>query len=309
MRTGLLVCLLVLVALVACWSVDLWGLSITMTSQAEGTTTEPPLRQIEGFIIALDPLAPHVRRLAESTATHLLGKAPRVWRAVNGTDAVAVPHSLPLYTRLTLVSGRHDHMQIGSPEMLGCLMSHVAVWRHVDARRLPHALVLEEDAQIDAVSAERLTQLLFDVRDEPWDILLLETGHLTVSGATRGVGQLGLTWRDPADAAHNRWMGTRGYVLTRRGAETLLRHAGDLSVQVDALLGMAVVFDGLRMVWPWVNIAHPTRWRPSTVQAWDPCIRCFVPSIDGATSVLTLVFLGAALGLVSYKRWTSWASS
>jgi GR25 family glycosyltransferase involved in LPS biosynthesis len=264
---------------------------------------EPPLRGRTGHIIALVPEAEHVRQLAQATATHLLGTAPRVWQAVNGTEAAANV-TLPLYTRMTLAAGRNDHMQLGSAAMLGCLLSHIAIWRHLLLQEEgEEALILEEDAQLDVVSAQRLTQLLTDVRDEPWDVLLLETGHLTVSGATRTVGELGRTWQTPGDATQNRWTGTRGYVLKRRGAEVLMRHADELDVQVDALLGMAVVFDGLRMVWPWANIAHPTLWRPSTVQSWDPCLKCFTP-IDSGRYVLGVMVLMAAIPTLFgyYKR-------
>ena len=248
---------------------------------------------VEAHVIALDPWSPHVRALVEDAATHLLGgRRPHVWRAVNGSEALAQAR-LPLYTRMTLASGRHDHMQLGSPPMLGCLLSHVAIWRAFAERRsTTTALVLEEDAILDAVSALRLTQLLHDARNESWDVLLLETGHLTVSGATRAVGELGRTWADPGDALHNRWMGTRGYLLTLRGASLLLAHADELGVQVDALLGMAVVFDGLRMVWTASNIAHPTRWRPSAVQTWDPCLKCLAP-IDSRLYALFLLLVPA----------------
>ena len=287
-----------------------WGAFSSPTSSDTGLKEAVLPESVEGHIIALDPEAPHVRALVDDAATHLLGgRRPRVWRAVNGSEAMAQTH-LPLYTRMTLVSGRHDHMQLGSDAMLGCLLSHVAIWR-VASRT---ALVLEEDAILDAVSGVRMAQLLHDVRNETWDVLLLETGHLTISGATRAVGELGRTWADPSDALHNRWMGTRGYLLTPRGAMLLLAHADELGVQVDALLGMAVVFDGLRMVWAASTVAHPPRWRPSAVQTWDPCLKCFAP-IDGRLYLLLLVLL-CALGLYYLRggptlaaAWRPWASS
>jgi len=267
---------------------------------------------VHAYIIALDPLAPHVRTLVQDAATHLLGgREPRVWRAINGSEALTQAR-LPLYTRLTLASGRHDHMQLGSAPMLGCLLSHVAIWRATTESGATTALVLEEDAILDAVSALRLTQLLMDARNESWDVLLLETGHLTVSGATRAVGEIGRTWADPSDALHNRWMGTRGYLLTQRGATVLLTHADELGVQVDALLGMAVVFDGLRMVWSSVNIAHPTRWRASAVQTWDPCLKCFAP-IDSRLYGAVCLLCVAALYYLSQSSsssspWRRWAA-
>ena len=290
----------------------LWGLTGLLAPLAPARMTAVLPDDVEGHVIALDPQAPHVHALVEDAATHLMGgRKPRVWRAINGSEALAT--RLPLYTRLTLASGRHDHMQLGSPSMLGCLLSHVAIWRAVVGARAT-GLVLEEDAQLDAVSAVRLEQLLRDTRNASWDVLLLETGHLTVSGATRAVGELGRTWTDPGDALHNRWMGTRGYLLTPHGATRLLTRADELGVQVDALLGMAVVFDGLRMVWTSANIAHPTHWRASAVQTWDPCLKCFAP-IDSRLYALVLL-LPCAAGLYYLRRlprptdaWIRWASS
>lgn len=235
-----------------------------------------------GYIIALRGANPW---LVANTARLLLGAPPTVWAATNGT--VALRTHLPLFTRATLATGRHDHMQIGSPAMLGCLLSHMAVWRHMLAANASQALVLEEDARIDELSATRLSQLLLDVGffgssaeaegGAEWDILMLDAGHVTVVGATRRVGVLGLTWAAPTDPG-NRWMGTRGYVLRAGGARLLLRRAVELTVQVDALLALTVVFDGLRMVWPSASIAHSTPWRPSAVQTYDPCLKCFVPA-------------------------------
>lgn len=84
---------------------------------------------VAGHILALNPSAEHVLDL-ERSCTRWLGIHAKGWRAVNGTEAMKPDNvaRLPLYTRMTLATGRHDHMQLGAPAMLGCLMGHIRIW-------------------------------------------------------------------------------------------------------------------------------------------------------------------------------------
>ena len=250
---------------------------------------------IASYILTLDPDASS--ELAEAVGRHLTTLRPTPWRALNGSQALAAVE-LPLYTRLALVAGRHDHMQIGTPEMLACLLGHMAIWREIGARNLTQALVLEEDAFVDGVSGDRFAQLLVDVSEAYYDVLLLETGHLTVSGAAKAVGELGRAWVEPSDALRNRWMGTRGYLVRASALPRLLRHAETLDVQVDAVLTLAAVFDGLRLLWTTQDIAQPSRLRRSRVQSADPCLKCFVSPVSAhaAVGALGALFMAAGLG-------------
>ena len=266
-----------------------------------------PLRNLPSYILTLD--AAGSEPLARAVARHLTGARPRLWPALNGTQALnATAQQLPLYTRLALTAGRHDHMPIGTPEMLACLLGHMAIWRDIRARGWTEALVLEEDAFIDAASTRRMAQLRADAARQAYDLLLLEHGHLTVSGAERAVGVLARAWAVPDDARQNRWMGTRGYLVRASALPRLLRHAAPMDVQVDAVITLAVVFDGLRMLWTSLDVAQPASLlRMSSVQASDPCLKCFV-SPDSARVLLGLFM---ALGLcVPMARWiTTRASS
>ena len=82
----------------------------------------------EVYIITLN--AAHTVTLQEQVTRYL--RTPRLLDAINGTRALEHLSSLPLYTRyLFVLQGRHDHMQLSTPSMLGCLLSHMAVWRRV----------------------------------------------------------------------------------------------------------------------------------------------------------------------------------
>ncbi len=274
----------------------------------------------QGYIIALNPQARHATHLALAATQWLGVSSIEIQRAVNSSTALldaSVVARLPLYTRMALSTGeRHDYMQVGSLEMLGCLLSHLRIWQEAAAEACPDdrtILVLEEDAQIDAVSADRLRTLLQeDTADTDWDILMLETGHITVAGPMRRVGALGMTWAvvrppppplstsTPAAAlalvppeAACRWMGTRGYLLRASGARILMRHVYELTVQVDALLGLVATFDpAFRMVWPRANIAHPSMLVLTTVQQ-DRCIKCHLPTGGVQYAAILLGIMGA----------------
>ena len=274
--------------------------------ESPSSTYEPPSprHRYYGRVIAIDPTAPHATALAHA-AERWLGVLPTTpVRAVNGTEAMQLP-TVPLYTRMTLRGGRHDHMQMGHPAMLGCLLSHIALWREFAASSSSDGvlLVLEEDALLDALSAERLHALLAEQEEESWDLLMLETGHITVSGPTRSVGRWAMTWDIQKD---NRslcaWMGTRGYLLRPDGARTLLRHADELSVQVDALMGLVATFEPqFRMLWPRANVAHPRfplflSPLTTTVQH-DVCVKCYLPR---SPWVYVLVIISALLASIPH---------
>ena len=251
----------------------------------------PAARVDEGYVIALDPEAPHALQLAQEARLWLGVPSTRPFRAVNASAALARSVGLlPLYTRLTMRIGRHEHMQIGRPAALGCLLSHMDLWarflRHNagddDGKNSSIMLVLEEDAWLDETSTQRLHVLLDSdlAHDEPWDILLLETGHINIDGAMRRVGKLGMTWaNDTATTTqqrHRAWMGTRGYLLRASGARKLLPFAREFNVQVDALLGLVATFEpDFRMYWTRANVAHQRVLSLSTVHDW--CIKCHMP--------------------------------
>ena len=237
----------------------------------------------EAYIITLDTV-----RSAElqAQAKRYLHHA-HLFAAINGTRALLQLPSLPLYTRfLFAIKARHDHMQLSSAAMLGCLLSHMTIWRLV----LPGSIVavLEEDAVLDAVSERRLALLEQDLAGTEWELLMLESGQLTATGQWRHVGQIAATCSPRSGLCT--WQGSRGYLITFRGAQALLRFAEPVMVQVDALMGLVATFEpDFRMYWPRVDIVHANRMRPSAI--WDACIKCYLPPGAPWFYALLLCFL------------------
>ena len=233
------------------------------------------------YVISLytDTLAPH--ELAASIRHYLHIQDTRVFPAINGTSAIESGglDQLTLYTRYLMLAGRHDHMQLSNPSMLGCLLSHVSLWKSI--RPNETIAVFEEDAYLDMASAERMHTLSQDMRAVPaWDVLLLESGHsLIASGQWENVGTLAATCSQN-QSLHQppcTWFGTRGYLMTHSGAQQLLEHVLPISVQVDALIGLVAAFSpGFTMYWTRQNIAHLKLLHVTGV--WDACFKCYLPT-------------------------------
>ena len=240
------------------------------------------------FIIALEPAT--AQPLVLQIQQHLRIADVRVIRAVNATQALSMTTGrLPLYTLNLLRWGRHDHMQVYSGGSLGCLLSHVSVWGRVGPNET--VAVFEEDAIVDELSAVRLGAVLGDLAGVPWDLLMLESGHLGLNGVWRYVGKNAATcadWGSKLRAESCSWMGSRGYAIRQHGALQLMEHATPYTVQTDALMGLLATFSpNFTMYWTTANIAHPTYMRPSSI--WDGCVKCYLP-VSAAVYLAALCF-------------------
>lgn len=133
-----------------------------------------------GFVIALD--TPSAAYTARHASRYLGIPNVTVFPAINGTAALQLRPSLSLYTQYLLYfHARHDHMQLSTAPMLGCLLSHMRLWSQSVAENRTIA-VFEEDAIFDTTSTLRFHALLADLRAVPWDILMLESGSVIAQG-------------------------------------------------------------------------------------------------------------------------------
>jgi len=132
---------------------------------------------------------------------------------------------------------------------VGCLLSHVAVWKDLLDGPYPCCLVLEDDALILGHAATEFREQMLIFRDR-WDVILL--GHIGLH--TDAVEPVGLR------KANCRFWGTQGYLCTRRFAEVMLATALPLEFQVDSYMGFKL--EG----------AYPGDERPLRAFAFDPPI-------------------------------------
>lgn len=231
--------------------------------------------------------------------------------AVNGTGALRYarehPDEVPLYILHTMRFGRHHHMQIGNPEMLGCLLSHITVWRRFLASGHETVAVFEEDAQVDEHSLEVLRQLYGDLATSNvsgWSILMLEAGHINSAYEGKPLGKYLRT----CGGGDCEWYGTRGYILTRSGARALLSQALPATVQVDSLIYLMDRWEtNFTMLWTATNVAKPRSFvRLSRV--FDGCVKCFMP-VSPWPYALSLVALVALSGAAAVAAWEAAAGT
>jgi len=125
------------------------------------------------------------------TAKHFL-QIPdmSIFNAVNGSEKDLYQKTISeisLYTRYTMSVGRNDHMQLSNVGMLGCLLSHVEVWKRVQPGET--IAIFEDDSIIDTTSSERMYNLFYDLMNIEWDILMLESGQPMISqGSWKNIG-------------------------------------------------------------------------------------------------------------------------
>ena len=235
------------------------------------------------FLITLSP-QPELARMLQTTLNMPL---VQMFQALNSTN-VAID-SLPLYTQHVIHHGRSDHMQIPNREALGCLLSHAALWKKITNQQAP-AFIFEEDIMVADSTSVEMHELFVDMKSSPYEILMLDPGHLNTEGAWNHVGETAANCSRQCI-----WFGTRAYLLTVKGAEVLLKHLEPISVQVDAYINLIATFHPaeFRMYWARRQIFPLNLFRLSTI--FDGCIKCYMP-MSVAIYAAVIAALWCAMG-------------
>eukprot|EP00284_Hemiselmis_tepida_P009319 CAMPEP_0174932290 /NCGR_PEP_ID=MMETSP1355-20121228/35620_1 /TAXON_ID=464990 /ORGANISM="Hemiselmis tepida, Strain CCMP443" /LENGTH=387 /DNA_ID=CAMNT_0016178691 /DNA_START=35 /DNA_END=1195 /DNA_ORIENTATION=- len=233
---------------------------------------------------------------------------PEVSVAVNGREVD--PKTLPLYTRNLMLHGRHEHSQVSTPGMVGCYMSHVKVLEQM--RPGDVFAVFEEDAAFSSRSIKELQALDAFVRGElRMDFDLIYTGvnnNPPPSGTeTRTYRVSPQTTLTQCFAGCSVW-GTRGYVVTYRGAQRLLKHARPLITQIDALFSLVAAFEGregFKMFFLNKDVVLGPRWIDyiGATQVQDECLKCYLPTGFWPYIWLIAFFVFGAFGLLFILGW------
>ncbi|MDO1584023.1 glycosyltransferase family 25 protein [Rhizobium oryzicola] len=129
-----------------------------------------------------------------------------------------------------------------------CLASHVLVWRQFLQSDFEHALVLEDDAVSQAGFVDCVTALLTEGLSA--DIVKLE--GIARSGARKALAIRRLNAGHLLVRSLRPSSGSAAYLVSRKGAETLLCAAKDIRVPADDFL-WTPAFHGL-------DIAHVSPW-------------------------------------------------
>jgi len=252
------------------------------------------------FVISMNE--PESRPLLRDLKTFMNIDSASIFPAINGSHALQQgTHELSLYTKYTMLVGRHDHMQLSNPSMLGCLLSHIEIWKMLTPGET--VAVFEEDAYVDDLSSERFFTLSNDMARYPWDILMLINGQFIATGQWKPMGSAAITCGQNTTSVQRRfesssppklsictWFGTRGYLITYKGSRHLLKHAYPIQVQIDALIGLVAAFEPqFQMFWSKENIVHQKMFYVSKI--WDACLKCYLPTDFWFYCILTVCML------------------
>lgn len=241
-----------------------------------------------GFVISLNP--EDSLDIVEQAKTFIYLPNVTVFRGINGSQALEQTsraeegEMVALYTRYVMMMGRSDHMQLSNPSMLGCLLSHISIWKRIRPQEV--IAVFEEDAYMDQTSSLRMKSLSVDMLDLQWDVLMLESGQIIASGTWEYIGEYAATCALSQNSTLGAsktskknlctWFGTRGYLITYEGAQKLLSHAFPVHVQIDALMGLLAAFKpDFKMYWTRENVVHQKMFY--ITQVWDACFKCYMP--------------------------------
>ena len=212
----------------------------------------------------------------------ILANTSTKWERYNAikTTQEQLWNSLSRKTRAEFKSERKTHPGVHSIGAVGCYLSHLAVWKEFLASDKPYLAVLEDDiASISDAQIENGLQLL-----ESSDIVLLgyvrkpcvENGH--VKPWPNGPG----------------FTASHAYMLTRRAAELLVKHAMPIEMQVDFYL-QAIAYDyqlKIRM------IQDPIKQARTGSDVFSLCILCESSWIYAGFLLLVLLLVL----YVSYKQ-------
>ncbi len=125
------------------------------------------------------------------------------------------------------------------PGEIGCAMSHLNILRLIVERRIPEALVLEDDAVLDAETVELLRHR--DRLQEDREIVLLN--HHSRDGAAHRGAETSLWGRVPISGrfssgrfVEHAWSSV-AYLVRRSGAQKILQVAHPIWCPIDQLTG------------------------------------------------------------------------
>lgn len=118
-----------------------------------------------------------------------------------------------------------------SPGMIGCFLSHYALWEGMVETGTPYAIILEDDARLDDDFTVVIEKIMENAAATKWDVILLSAKRQYPIDLTL------------AFLHGNRWLvryrrrvgGTVGYLIRREAAEALLHYCWRIRAPISWL--------------------------------------------------------------------------
>ena len=183
------------------------------------------------FVISLERAAE--RRQAIVTLLNRLGVEFELFSAVDGDQLTE--GDLSLYSERDAIKLEGRPLSKGE---IGCYLSHIGVWKEIVSRKLPDALVLEDDAEIGYAALEVLAVRHLLPSDWEFVNFLSDARQSPAGDAIWDIYRAGEFRRRP-----NR---TSSYLISQSGVTRLLAYAFPIKHPIDGLTGRTEM-TGLRM--------------------------------------------------------------
>lgn len=165
----------------------------------EGSGKQFSRTQIKIFVLNLDRVPDRRTAMLERLAA--LGLEGEIISAIDGKQLNA--SDLPAGTETAL-----------SPGEIGCYLSHIGAWETIIARRLPYAIVLEDDVVLKSSLMNVVEEVI--ALGMPFDAVRLSALNRVYGipvASLSAQGRLVLTTRQPS--------GAQGYLVSLKGAKRL----------------------------------------------------------------------------------------
>lgn len=109
--------------------------------------------------------------------------------------------------------------------MIGCYLSHLELFNKIIKSKYNNGIIFEDDIIINSNIYKNVIKRIDEIFPPDWDIILL--GYITI-----------FEYEDMKDyyKAYKFW-GTQGYIINKRGAKKMLKHAIPIDEQIDHFMG------------------------------------------------------------------------
>jgi glycosyl transferase, family 25 len=148
-----------------------------------------------------------------------------------GLAAERIPAVTPEYLTEDIIAAASSSGRLSvSPPELACTMSHRKAWQEITTRRLPMALILEDDVYLSRALPKLLE--LIEPACASLDIVRIETQNASMRLGRLDALVQGIELR----SIHSVAWGCGGYIVTRSGAAKLLGPLSRYDIPVDHII-------------------------------------------------------------------------
>jgi len=172
------------------------------------------------------------------------GRVVRI-SAIDASTFDTITHpAVSLLTAHNIKKGvRRAHYEIDRPGAVGASLSHIKAWNYLQNSSSDAVIVFEDDTYIPTDFNKRLATLVHAF-PESWDMITFY--NTPFAGGVRGCS---IPVPDSPWSACSSLMGAFAYMVSRSGANKLLKKAYPIELHVDAYMAFMARLGYIRMLW------------------------------------------------------------